>query len=304
VVDARWRVRRADGSEVAVAGGASPIVGPDGRPAGAVLTVRDDGARAAADAAARERDALAGQLREVFAQSPVSTILYDPAGRATAVNAAFERLWGIRLDDLPADYSVLADPQLAAAGVLPLLRRAFGLDGAACAEGAGEAVALPPLRYDVATTTGRGETTWTRAHAYPVRDAAGAVARVVLTHEDVTAQYEAAAALQARTAEAEAARAQMAGVLEAMADRYFALDADFRVAGVNRAMERATGVARADLLGRDFWAIFPGTVGTEFERQYRRVAAEGRRRTSSRSTTTAGSIWWRRWTPTPRRAAA
>jgi PAS domain S-box-containing protein len=150
---------------------------------------------------ARERDALAEQLRAAFLQSPVSTVVYDAAGRPLAVNPAFERLWGVGLADLPSGYSVLADPQLEAVGVLPLLRRAFGLDGAATPEGAGESVTLPPLRYDVAaTTSGRGRTTWTQAHAYPVRDASGAVARVVLAHEDVTARREAEEALARQSA--------------------------------------------------------------------------------------------------------
>ncbi|MGZ8469728.1 MAG: PAS domain-containing protein, partial [Gemmatirosa sp.] len=152
------------------------------------------------DALARERDALAEQLRVAFIQSPVSTIVYDAAGRALAVNPAFERLWGAGLADLPPGYSVLADPQLEAVGVLPLLRRAFGLDGAATAEGAGEPVTLPPLRYDVAVTTGHGRSTWTLAHAYPVRDASGAIVRVVLSHEDVTARREAEEALARQSA--------------------------------------------------------------------------------------------------------
>jgi PAS domain-containing protein len=125
--------------------------------------MRDDTARAAAERAERERNALAAELRDAFAQSPVSTIVYDAAGRPLAVNPAFERLWGVGLRDVPASYSVLDDPQLAAAGVLPGVRRAFGLG--ADGEGA-EAVALPPLRYDVATTVGRGETRWTQARLY------------------------------------------------------------------------------------------------------------------------------------------
>ena len=137
---------------------------------------------------AGERHALTGHFREAFEQSPSSTVVYDTDGRPIAVNRAFERLWGVRLADVPEGYSVLADPQLEAAGVLPLLRRAFGLDGARSPEGEGEAVTLPPLRYDIASAAGRGRTLWTQAHAYPVRGANGRIERVVLSHDDITAR--------------------------------------------------------------------------------------------------------------------
>jgi PAS domain S-box-containing protein len=206
--EVRWCLRRADGSEVSVEGRARVLPSADGRPLGWVLTLHGDGAHDA-DRLRRERDVLAEQLREAFAQAPVSTVVYDASGRVLAVNAAFERLWGIGLADLPSDYSVLRDPQLEAAGQLPTLRRAFGLDGARTPEGAGEPVALPPLCYDVASTAGRGRTRWTEAHAYPVRDDDGAVARVVLTHDDVTVRLEAEAALRSASADLQARNAQL-----------------------------------------------------------------------------------------------
>jgi PAS domain S-box-containing protein len=74
---------------------------------------------------------------------------------------------------------------------------------------------------------------------------------------------------------AEAARARTAGVLEAMSDGYFALDAEFRIVAVNAAMERNVGLTRDVLLGRVFWEVFPATVGTAYERHYRAAATEG-----------------------------
>ena len=168
VIEARWRIRRPDGNEILAVGSARPVIGAAGRPVAAVLTLRDDSARAAA-AATPARDALAQQLREVFLQSPVSTVVYDAAGRPIADNPAFERLRGASLADVPLGYSALTDPQIAAAGVLPLLRRAFGLDGARTAEGAGEAGSLPATRYDIARPAGRGRELWAQAHYTPGR---------------------------------------------------------------------------------------------------------------------------------------
>ena len=119
----------------------------------------------------------------------MSTVICDAGGRLVVANPAFERLWGAALADLPADYSLLADRQLEAAGVLPDIRRAF----------AGAQVVLPPIHYEMATAVGRGRVVWTQARLYPVHGASGAVEQVVLMHEDVTAR-ESVEAARARTA--------------------------------------------------------------------------------------------------------
>ena len=161
-----------------------------------------DAAHDPLDAVRRERDVLAERLRAAFEQSPVSTVVYDADGHVVATNPAFERLWGAAFADVPPDYSVLTDPQLDAAGVLPDLRRAFD----------GEAVTLPALRYEMESAVGRGRVLWTQAHLYPVRDAAGAVEQVVLTHQDVTARIEAEAARAADSARAERLQALSAAL--------------------------------------------------------------------------------------------
>jgi PAS domain S-box-containing protein len=54
VSEARWRIRRPDGSEIVAIGGARPIIAHDGRQTGAVLSLRDDTARRAAEHALEE----------------------------------------------------------------------------------------------------------------------------------------------------------------------------------------------------------------------------------------------------------
>jgi PAS domain S-box-containing protein len=120
------------------------------------------------------------RFRLMMEQSPLSMQLLAIDGRTLGVNRAWETLWGATLADV-ADYDLLADPQLEAAGITPLLRRAF----------AGEAVSLPAIAYDPdRALPGRSRDgtaqRWVRAFAYPVRDDAGAVEEVVLVHEDVT----------------------------------------------------------------------------------------------------------------------
>ena len=58
VIDARWRIRRPDGTEVLAVGSARPVVDADGRRAGAVLTLRDDTVRAGVQAALERQSAL------------------------------------------------------------------------------------------------------------------------------------------------------------------------------------------------------------------------------------------------------
>ncbi len=65
VIDARWRIRRADGSEVVAVGSARPVTAPDGSRVGSVLTLRDDTAR---DEAEREQRRLNEALAEQAAE--------------------------------------------------------------------------------------------------------------------------------------------------------------------------------------------------------------------------------------------
>jgi PAS domain S-box-containing protein len=66
-----------------------------------------------------------------------------------------------------------------------------------------------------------------------------------------------------------------AQALESMAVGYLVMDADWRITYLNTEAERIAGSRRAHLVGRDFWAAFPATVGNEFEQSYRRAVATG-----------------------------
>ena len=64
-------------------------------------------------------------------------------------------------------------------------------------------------------------------------------------------------------------------ILESITDAFMAFDSDWRFTYVNDQSERIMGRQRGDLLGRNFWDEFPATVGTTFEREYRRAVADG-----------------------------
>ncbi|HWM88768.1 MAG TPA: PAS domain-containing protein, partial [Kofleriaceae bacterium] len=63
-------------------------------------------------------------------------------------------------------------------------------------------------------------------------------------------------------------------VLESMTDGLIAFDRDWRITYVNAAAERASGMARDRLLGKEHWEAFPAMLGTDFERELRRAMTE------------------------------
>jgi PAS domain S-box-containing protein len=73
----------------------------------------------------------------------------------------------------------------------------------------------------------------------------------------------------------EQAAHRAARVLERISDAHVAMDRDFRIEAVNAAAERTLGRRREELVGRTYWEAFPASVGTEMERQFRRVQRDG-----------------------------
>ena len=63
-------------------------------------------------------------------------------------------------------------------------------------------------------------------------------------------------------------------VLESITDAFFAVDRDWRFTYVNRQAERLFNRRPGELLGRVMWDEYPGLIGSDFERAYRRVATE------------------------------
>ncbi|CAN5522290.1 hypothetical protein BH24GEM3_BH24GEM3_01390 [soil metagenome] len=70
------------------------------------------------------------------------------------------------------------------------------------------------------------------------------------------------------------AHQRAADVLECITNGFFALDPDWRFTFANREFERIFGRAREELLGKTPWEAFPATVGSVFDREYRRAMAD------------------------------
>jgi PAS domain S-box-containing protein len=68
-------------------------------------------------------------------------------------------------------------------------------------------------------------------------------------------------------------RNDLAAILEGMAIEFMTVDREWRITYLNAAAERTNGLARQEVLGKSHWEAFPNVLGTEFERELRRVMA-------------------------------
>ncbi|MBW4025638.1 MAG: PAS domain S-box protein [Proteobacteria bacterium] len=101
VIDAHWRIRRPDGSEVLAIGCARPIERPDQTRAGAVLTMRDDTNRKAAETERSRLAAIVEQSRDFIgiANAEGRMIFLNEAGRAMVGLKHVEPALGSRIID-------------------------------------------------------------------------------------------------------------------------------------------------------------------------------------------------------------
>ena len=171
------------------------------------------------------------RFRDMMEQSPVSTQVFAPDGTAVRANAAWERLWGVRLEDI-AGYNILLDPQLRRQGVGEVVERAF----------AGEVVSIPPLPYVPDRGPHAGREVWAGAVAYPVLDEAGRVREVVVMHNDVTERRRAEQALRE-------SEHRFRHVFEESPVGMLLVDEEFRVAHANAAFSTMLGYRPDELRG-------------------------------------------------------
>ena len=74
--------------------------------------------------------------------------------------------------------------------------------------------------------------------------------------------------------EAAAADERAALVLESITDAFLSLDSDWRLTYTNAAAERIIGFSRWELVGKNHWDVFPASVGTIVEVEFRRAMTE------------------------------
>jgi PAS domain S-box-containing protein len=110
-----------------------------------------------------------------------------------------------------------------------------------------------------------GEERWVRVRGRVLPDEQGRPARMVGAALDTTDVRDASV--------------RVVRVLESMSAGFVTLDRGWRLTYVNPEAERILGMSREELLGQDYWELFPATVGTVYEETYRRAIETGRPQT-------------------------
>ncbi|MGB8507257.1 MAG: PAS domain S-box protein [Pyrinomonadaceae bacterium] len=197
-------------------------------------------ARGTAESSAQSLAASETRFRTLVEQSPLSTQIFSPDGRTVRVNRAWEKLWGVTLEQL-GDYNVLADPQLDAKGIMPFIRRGF--DGEACA--------IPPILYDPEKTipglsSNEQPGRWVQAFIYPVKNKLGRVREVVLVHEDISERKRAEEAINFQ-----------AHLLDTVEQSVIATDLNGTVTYWNHFAERLYGWTASEAVGRNIVEVTP-----------------------------------------------
>jgi PAS domain S-box-containing protein len=83
-----------------------------------------------------------------------------------------------------------------------------------------------------------------------------------------------AAGREARDRAEQNALTERVTLFESMSDGFYALDRQWRFTYVNQRALDFFGTPQADLVGRNYWEVFPETVGSLLEEQFRRARLE------------------------------
>jgi PAS domain S-box-containing protein len=187
------------------------------------------------------------QFEQIAATTPDFIYVFDLDGRFLYANRRLLEVWGRTFDDaVGKNLYELGYPQWHADMHVRELEQVTRT--------------RQPVKGEVSFTGGSGISGVYEYIFTPVLGPGGEVEVIAGTTRDVTDR---------RRAEG---RAQT--ILESITDAFFALDPEWRFTYVNPQAERVLGRQPGDLPGKTLWGEYPGLLGSEFERAYRRAAEE------------------------------
>jgi PAS domain S-box-containing protein len=220
----------------------TPILDVSGQPKQLLVVSRDISDRKRVEQALQANEE---QSRNILASISDAFVALDQNWQFTYVNPTAETLLGYASGDLTGKDFWEEFPGLADRELEQLHRRVMG-------DRVAESLTAFYPDHD----------RWYEVRSYPAADGG-----ITIYFTNVTDRKQAEAALQE-------SEAQSQNILESITDGFFALDQDWRFTYVNPQAERILNRTPGDLLNQVIWEVYPGTIGTEFERAYRQTASE------------------------------
>ncbi|MBU0632840.1 PAS domain S-box protein [bacterium] len=136
------------------------------------------------------------QFKQLMKESPSVIEIYDLEGTQIEVNHAYEVLWGFPASLTLNKFNLFKSEEVKNRGLLEYIKRAY----------AGESVVVPIYEFDSRGSTeagGPGRIRKLNTRLYPLKDSAGNIKNIVITHEDVTEKEDSILALKQKKAELE-----------------------------------------------------------------------------------------------------
>ncbi len=120
------------------------------------------------------------------------------------------------------------------------------------------------LHHENEIVTRAGEHRLIRWSNSVLRSVTGEVIGTASIGEDITERRRAEEATRQLTE-------RLMTTLESITDAFFTVDREWRFTFLNREAERLLARTREELTGSNLWTAFPATIGSAFEREYRRA---------------------------------
>ncbi|HEY9691694.1 MAG TPA: PAS domain-containing protein [Oculatellaceae cyanobacterium] len=102
---------------------------------------------------------------------------------------------------------------------------------------------------------------WFEIHAYPCEEG------LSIHFRDITQRKQA-------ESDRQQANQQVVNILESIGDAFVAMDREWRITYVNQETARLNGKKPEEFIGKTHWEVWPWSVGTVVEQNYRRAVAE------------------------------
>jgi PAS domain S-box-containing protein len=123
------------------------------------------------------------------------------------------------------------------------------------------------LHHENDIVTRSGERRLIRWNNSVLRSTDGKVIGTASIGEDITEHKLAADQIQGLAE-------RLTTTLESITDAFFTVDKEWRFTFLNHKAEQLLRRTRTELIGQDFWKEFPDTIGSTFEREYRRAMTD------------------------------